>query len=205
MISNIFFIFDFIYKLFKLQFCIISSLIIGLFIFSLGPTLYATSAIIDEIIRKENSSVVRVYYKNFFEAIKSTTPIGIGYIAFIISSFLFAYNIRVFLGTSTLSVIANIYYMLILVAILSLYIYVSIIRRYDLRIIEAIKQSFKIIIKVPFVPLFIVLWSIACSVMFSQIIGLYIMIGFSVYFAGVFAIINIFLKENEEAISHENR
>lgn len=205
MLNNILFVFDLIYKLFKLQFCIISSLIIGLFIFSAGPALYATSAIINEIIIKESSSVVRAYFKYFFYAIKSTSLWGVVYIAFIISSILFAYNLRIIFSGSVLAILSNIYYIFVLVACISLYILVSIMRDYKLSGMAAIKQSLKIIIKVPFVSLFIILWSIASTVIFSTVFGLYVVLGLAVYFGGIFLIINMFIKENEEALNYETK
>ncbi len=203
MLSNIFFVFDTIYKLFKLQFCIILSLVVGVFIFSFGPMLYATSAIIDEIVKKESSSVVRAYFTYFKEGFKRTSLIGLFTIGFVICSILFAYNIRILFGTSIIAILSNLYYLLVLLAILIAYIYTSIIRDYELTWLEAIRTSFRILYKVPFVPLFIVLWSIATSIIFSTIIGLYIMLGLSFYLGGVFLIINLFLKENEEAVNYE--
>lgn len=199
MLKNILYLFDLIYKLFKLQFCIVLSLIIGLFIFTIGPTLYASSAIINELVIKENTSVVRSYFKHFLNGFRATSVVGIIYIIFIISSILFAYNIRILLDESVLSLLSNIYYLLVLLAVISLYILTSILRDYKLSTIEAVKQSLKIMLKVPFVPLFLTIWTIASSIMFSAVFGLYVVMGPAVYFGGVFLIINMFLKENEES------
>lgn len=200
MLKNVLYLFDLIYKLFKLQFCILTSLIIGLFIFSLGPTLYATSAVINEIVNKESNSIVRSYSRYFCNSIKATVGLGLLYIAFIASSILFAYNIRIHFGGTTFALLSNLYYFLVLVALISLFITVSISRDYELRKFEALKQSLRIMIKAPFVPLFIVLWTIAASIIFSTIFGLYIVLGFAMYLGGVFLIVNIFIKENEGAV-----
>lgn len=203
MLSNVFFVFDIIYKLFKLQFCIVVSLVVGLFFFSFGPMLYATSAIIDEIVKKESSSVVRAYFTYFKEGFKKTSLVGLFTIVFVVCSILFAYNLRLWFGTSVIGILSNIYYLFVLLAVLIVYTYTSIIRDYKLTWLEAIKTSLRVIYTVPFVPLFIVLWSIATSVIFSTIIGLYVMLGLSFYLGGVFLIINLFLKENEEAVNYE--
>lgn len=199
MIRNILIIFDVIYKLFKLQFCILFSLLIGLFIFTVGPTLYSTSAIVNEIIDGSSTSVVRAYFKYFNESFRETWLLGAAFSIFTIFCIIVGTTFRYRL-TGLISILANLYFLIVLITVLIMFILFSIIREYRLTKLESIKKSLEIMKNVPFVPLFLVLWTIACSIIFSTIIGLYIMIGFSFYFGGIFGIVNYFIIQNERVV-----